>query len=145
MFFSAPCGVVLFCREHIPKGFVQDPLSLVWVPQDVVSPLFLLLQKWQEMRTATRILANYVEKTVRERERLAGLVDEVHVSIHKLQERLERRVFVEEDAAKGGVTLHVDRLGMPEWFGRCVGVREVGDRIRASHAMVDAGGCLSRD
>lgn len=144
MFFSAPSGLVFFCRDHIPAGFVQDPLSLVWVPQNVVSPLFLLLQKWQEMKTATRILANYVEKTVRERQRLTGLVQEVQESIHKLQERLDKRVYVEENEAMGGVTLHVDRLGMPEWFCRCVGVGEVANRIRASHARVEEGGCWSR-
>ena len=140
MFYSAPSGLVLFCRDHVPPGFVQDPLSLLWVPEDLVSPLFLLLQKWQEMKTAARILANYVEKTVRERERLAGLEGEICESVRRLKERLAKRVCLQEDGA-GGLVLHVDRWGMPAWLGEREGVRVVAAGVRAGHALLATGGC----
>ena len=131
---------MLFCRDHVPPGFVQDPLSLLWVPEDLVSPLFLLLQKWQEMKTAARILANYVEKTVRERERLAGLEGEIRESVRRLKERLAKRVCLQEDGA-GGLVLHVDRWGMPAWLGEREGVRVVEAGVRAGHALLATGGC----
>ena len=105
-----------------------------------MSPLFLLLQKWQEMKTAARILANYVEKTARERERLAGLEGEIRESVRRLKERLAKRVCLQEDGA-GGLVLHVDRWGMPAWLGEREGVRVVAAGVRAGHALLATGGC----
>ena len=80
---------------------MQDPLSLLWVPEHCVSPLFLLLQRCQAMKSAVRILSNYVEKTVKEREKLRNMQSVILEEVRKMKERLAHRVRLQETGESG--------------------------------------------
>lgn len=140
MFYSVPDGLVLFCSKHIPPTFVQDPLSLLWVPEHCVSPLFLLLQRCQAMKSAARILSNYVEKTVKERDALQSMQSEILAEVKKMKERLAHRVHLQETGERvcgvgvSSVELFVDPWSVPSWVLHREGFSTVSSALRECHA-----------
>ena len=142
MFYSVPDGLVLCCSKHIPPTFVQDPLSLLWVPEHCVSPLFLLLQRCQALKSAARILSNYVEKTVKERDALQSMQSEILAEVKKMKERLAHRVHLQEtgESACGvgvsSVELFVDPWSVPSWVLHREGLSKVSSALRECHAGV---------
>ena len=89
----------LLCPDHIPANFIQDPVSLIWVPSFYVSPIYVVLQKLQLLRAARDDSLHLTALLTAELSDLRNAEQKLRDDIQKIRGKLDHRYKITGNGA----------------------------------------------
>lgn len=79
---------------------MQDPLSLLWVPSDRLSPLYILIQRLQLLRAAQRQVINAMQIMQQKQAELRDLAPGLQRQVDEMLFRMRHYAAVSDDGRR---------------------------------------------